>query len=235
MCGQVPGPGVAQRDGRVLAAPGEQQAERAADRDAAPDHGDVRARDRDVVAPQQLHDAPWRAGQRSRLAEHQLAQVDRVQPVGVLGRVHPVQDGEGVQASWQRQLDQVPGALGVGVQFVDDRLDPLLGGAGGQVTADAGDAGRQAVAVLAVDVGVAARVVPHQYRAQPGYLAHRGQVGHPFPEVLLDCGGGGAAVENRRRHRVLPIFLLNEMLIVPSRRRRAGPGDQWKKCLVPVK
>ena len=85
--GEVAGAGVAQRDGGVLGAAGQQQPERAADGDAAADHDDLGAGDLHAVAAQQLDDADGRARQRAGVAEHQPAEVGRVQPVGVLGRV----------------------------------------------------------------------------------------------------------------------------------------------------
>ena len=81
---EVLGPGVAQRHGRVLATPGEQQPERAADRETAADHDHLGTGDLHAVAAEQLDHAHGRAGQRSGLAEHQLAQVGRVQAVDVL-------------------------------------------------------------------------------------------------------------------------------------------------------
>ena len=53
--------GVGQRDGRVVLAPGEEQPDRAADRDAAPDDDDVLARQVVAVADEQLDDAARRA------------------------------------------------------------------------------------------------------------------------------------------------------------------------------
>ena len=85
--GEVLGAGVAQGHGGVLAAAGEQQAERPADGDAATDHDHLGARDLHAVTAEQLDDAARRAGQRTGLAEHEPAQVDRVQAVGVLVRV----------------------------------------------------------------------------------------------------------------------------------------------------
>jgi hypothetical protein len=130
--GEILGSGVAERDGGVLCAPGQQQAQGPAHGDAAADDGDVSARDGHTVAAQQVNDAPRRARQRARLAEDEPAQVDRVQAIRVLGRVHPVQDGVGVQPGRQRQLDDVPGAARIGVQLVDDGLDLSLGRVGGQ-------------------------------------------------------------------------------------------------------
>ena len=63
--GEVLGSGVAQRHGGVLAAPGEQQAQRPAHGDAAADHGHVRAGQRHVEAAQQLDDPARRARQLS--------------------------------------------------------------------------------------------------------------------------------------------------------------------------
>ncbi len=64
--------------------PGEQQPERASDRDAATDDRHLGAGDRYVVPAQQLDDAARRARQRRRDAEHEAAEVHRVQPVRVL-------------------------------------------------------------------------------------------------------------------------------------------------------
>ena len=91
VAGEVTGAGVAQRHRGVLGTPGQQQPERPPDGDAATDDHDVRPGQLDVVAPQQRDDAARGARQRAGLAQHQPAEVRRVQPVGVLGRVHPGQ------------------------------------------------------------------------------------------------------------------------------------------------
>ena len=62
----------------------------ASDGDTAADDHHVAALDRHVVGVEQLDDPRRRARQRPRRAEHEAAEVDRVQPVDVLGRV----DGE---------------------------------------------------------------------------------------------------------------------------------------------
>ena len=93
LCRKVPRPRVAQDRRGVLAAPGEDQAERSTDGDPAPDDRDLGAPDRYVVAPEQLDAAHRCARQRARLPQHQPTEVDRVQAVDVLlGRVagdHP--------------------------------------------------------------------------------------------------------------------------------------------------
>ena len=80
------------------------------------------------------------ARQRGGLVEDEAAEVGRVEPVGVLGRVHQFQHAVHVDALGQRQLDDVAGAGRVLVQFADDRLDLLLRGRGGQLALDGGDA-----------------------------------------------------------------------------------------------
>ena len=103
-----------------------------------------------------------------RLAEYQLAEIDRLQPVGVLGRVDQVQHRLRVQAGRQRQLDDVAGAGRIRVQLGDGILDLLLGGIRGQVPADADDPDLGAVPVLAVDVGAAAGIIADQDGAEAG-------------------------------------------------------------------
>ena len=82
--GEVTCPGVAQRDGGILRAAGEEQPHRPPDRDAAAHDDNILAGDRNVIAPQQLDDATRRAGQRRLLAQDKPAEVGRVQAVGVL-------------------------------------------------------------------------------------------------------------------------------------------------------
>ena len=77
--------------------------------------------DLDVVPPQQVHDAARRTRQRRGLVEHQPAEVGRMQSVGILGRVDPLERRVLVEVLRQRQLHDVAGALGVGVQLVDGR------------------------------------------------------------------------------------------------------------------
>ena len=63
-----------------------------------------------VVPAQQLDDAQRGARQRRRGAEHEPAEVGRVQAVGVLVRVDQLQDRVLVDALGQRQLHDVAGA-----------------------------------------------------------------------------------------------------------------------------
>jgi hypothetical protein len=180
--------------------PGEQQAQRPAHRDAPAEHADLGAGQVDTVAGQQLHDAArgarQRRGDRGVDVEHQPAEVGRVQAVRVLGRVDQLQHPVGVQPLRQRQLHDVAGAGGVGVQREHRLLDLLLAGRGGQVDADRGDADLGAVPVLHRDVGGAARVVTDQDGSQ---ARRRGQRGHPLGQLGLDLGQSRLAVEDPRR------------------------------------
>ena len=134
---------------------------------------DLGAAERHAVAAQQLDDAARRARQRSRASEHQPAEVGRVQPVGVLGRVDLAPaPGSSSSPRGQRQLDDEAGAGRVGVELARPRPPPRpasrrpAGPCGCEAIPDLG-----AVAVLAGDVGVAARVVADQHRAEPGHDA----------------------------------------------------------------
>src|SRR5262249_15596395 len=86
---------------------------------------------------------------------------------------------------------------------------------GGQVTTDAGDAHFQAVAVLAVDVGAAARVVPDQHRPQARHPALGSQSRDPFLELRPDCGRGSAPLQSVRGPYVSPLALV--------------PGQPWSR------
>jgi hypothetical protein len=84
---------------------------------------------------------------------------------------------------------------GVGVQRGHGRLDLLLGRARGELDADGLQAHLGAVAVLAGDVGVAARVVADDDRPEARAYAAGVQGAHAHGEVLLDVGGHAAAVD----------------------------------------
>ena len=207
---------------------GQQQAQRAADRGAAADHGDLGAVQRYVVAAQQVHDAARRAGQRAGEAEHEPAQVDRVQAVGVLVRVDQLQHPAGVEVLAAAAAGRCSRGSRVGVELGDDRLDVLLGGVGGQVAADRGDAHLGAVAVLAVDVRVRAGSSPTSTVPRPGTMPRSRERLHPRPQVVLDRGRGGLAVQNRRRH-VGPFSTESPRRRTPSRTAPPAPGRSSRR------
>ncbi len=94
--------------GRVETLAGQQQTQRAPDRQSTPEHDHVPSRDRHVVALQQLDDARRGAGQRGRDrtvdAEDQPAQVHRMQPIRILVGVDEFEHRVLVDPGRQRQL-----------------------------------------------------------------------------------------------------------------------------------
>ncbi|SLD18048.1 Uncharacterised protein [Mycobacteroides abscessus subsp. massiliense] len=191
---------MAQGDCRVLRTPGQQQPEWTPHRDTATDHHDVCPVELHVVATQQIHDPAGRAGKRGLLAEHQPAQVRRVQAVGVLIRVDALQRLVLVKMLGQRQLHDVAGAIRVGVQFVDGGAQCGLIDIGGQITTDRVEAHLGAVCVLAAHIGVRTRVVTHQDGAQPRCLARRLQRRGTSGQLHKDLIAGGLAIKSSRRH-----------------------------------
>ena len=224
MRGQVPGAGVAEGHRRVLGTPGQQQAERAAHRRTPADHHHLGPLQRYAVPAQQHDDAARGARQRAGVAEHQPAQVHRVQPVRVLARVDQLQHPLGVQVVRQRKLDEVTVAGRVGVQLGDGRLHVGLAGVRRQVTPDGGDAHLGTVPVLAVDVRLRAGIVPDQDRAEAGPHAPLGQLLHPCPEVFLHRGGDGLAVQKCRAHFAHPAMCRRPACRKAGQRRRRTAG-----------
>ena len=126
---QVAGAGVAQGHGRVLGAPGQQQAERPADGDPAADDDDLRAGDRHVVAPEQLDDAApaCTAAGPARPSTRRPRLVGCRPSASLAGSIRS-RTAPASSPARQRQLDDVAGAGRVGVELVDDGLDVGLGG-----------------------------------------------------------------------------------------------------------
>ncbi len=75
-------------------------------------------------------------------------------PSASLPGVDPLQGGVLVEVLGQRQLHDVAGALGVGVQLVDGLVELGLADVGGQITPDRVDADLGAVRVLAPHICV---------------------------------------------------------------------------------
>ena len=180
--------------------PGEQQPHRPARGHAAADDDHVCSGDRYVVPAEELDAALRGARQRAVLAEDELAEADRVQAVGVLGRVDQAEDLVRVDVLGERELDDEAGAVRVLVELADLRGDLVLGRVGRQLDLDRGDPDRRAVAVLAGHVRPAARVVPDQDRAEPGDHALLGQLRDPDLQLVLDRRRRRLTVQNLRRH-----------------------------------
>ena len=149
---KVSGTGVAQGDGAVLDAPGEQQSQRTSHRGTSSDDAHVLARKLDAVTGEQFDDASRGAGQRAGLVEHETPQRVGGQAVGVLVGVDEPQSPVGVDVFGQWQLDDVSGAGGVLVESTDLGLELVCGDVCGQIDANRLDTHLGAVAVLATDV-----------------------------------------------------------------------------------
>lgn len=140
-----------------------------------------------------------------------------MQAVGVLGRIHQFQDAVGVDPLGEGKLHDVARALRVVVELPYDVLDLLLGGGVGEFALDGADADLRAVAVLAVHVPPAARVVPDEQGSQARRDALRLEGRHADGEIGLDRGCGGLAIENLGSH--VPILADD-----PARIPIAGAG-----------
>ena len=106
-------------------------------------------------------------GQRAGRAQHQAAEVHRVQAVDVLGRVDRQQGLLLVEARGQRELHQEGADGGVGVEAGDRRRATSAWVAvGRQVLAHRVHADAGAVLVLQGDVALARHVVAHEHGAQ---------------------------------------------------------------------
>jgi hypothetical protein len=127
-------------------------------------------------------------------------EVDRVQPVGVLGRVHGLEDDGLRHLLGQRQLDDVAGARRVGVELGDHLEHVALGGRGRELPLDAGDADLGAVGVLGLDVPTAARVVADQQGAEAGTAPRLGERRDALGQFGADRRRGRLAVQDRRGH-----------------------------------
>ena len=115
--------GVHDRDRRVGGRPllREQERERPAEREAAPEDHDLATRDRDLVVREQRLDAGGRARNRPGDTEHEPAEVHRVQPVDVLVGIDLEQRGLVVDLRRRRVLHEHRVDGGIVVERADRR------------------------------------------------------------------------------------------------------------------
>ena len=162
--GKILGAGVTQRDRGILATAGKHQTNRAAHGHAAADDDHLCTVKLHTEAAQQVDAAVWRAWQRGVLVEDQLAQVNRVQTIGVLGRVDELEHTVFIQVLRQRQLHDVAGAGIVMVELFDDALEFFLGNVARQVLANRINTEFLAIAVLHLHIRMRPWVIAHQDR-----------------------------------------------------------------------
>ena len=195
---EVLGAGVSQGCGGVHLTAGQQQAQRAAHGNTAAEHHHVLAVPVDAVALDELNHTVRGAGQRGiqrlRNVQHELAEVGRVQAVGVLLGGDALEHAVGVQVLGQGQLHNVAGAGRIVVQLVNLCVELLLGDVTGQVHADGVNTDLRAVAVLSTHVGAGCRVVTDQDGAQAGGDAFSLQRLDALLQLRLDGGGGCVTV-----------------------------------------
>ena len=115
-----------------------------------------------------------------------------MQPVDVLVRIDPRQQGKLVQTSGL--LDQKRSAGGIGIQLVDHCLDLSLSRGRWKVAANARDSDFGAIPVLRADVPAAGWVVTNQNRAEAGNDSAGRQLPNPFGQFAFDVGQDGSKV-----------------------------------------
>jgi hypothetical protein len=200
---------VSERDRRIHPLVRQQQAERAADGEAATDHDHVPAGDRHVVAPQHLEEAGGSAGQgRVKVAadpEHEPAEVGRVQPVGILGRIHQLEHRVLVDARGQWQLDDVAGHGQVLIKAKNGGPHLVFGRLRRKIHPDRLDAELDTVAMLTGHVGERSRIAAHKQCAETGMDAAGLERGDAADELVLDCRRGGDTVHAYCGHCSIPV------------------------------
>ena len=217
--GQVARAGVAQRDGGVLAAAGQQQAHRPADRDAATDDDDVLRR-RSATSWRRSSSTMPRGvhGSGRRLAEHEPAEVGRVQAVGVLGRVdrgRGPRSRPGPSAAAAARCSRVQAG------------SALSSSTAASTSAWVASAGRS-TRIDSMPTSAQSRCLPRRTSGCPGRRRRgRAEAGHdaavaqrvdPLAQLGLDRGGDRLAVEDLRVT-CRQSFTLRRR---PPRRRRSG-------------
>jgi hypothetical protein len=119
-----------------------------------------------------------------------------VEPIGILAGQDALQHRCRVEVVRQRQLHQKGVDLGIAVQLVDERLDLMLGGGGGQAMVVRPDPGLEGVAVLDLDIDLRRRVVPDQQRRQAHPLPHGSQRPHSASHLGAQQSPGFDTREN---------------------------------------
>ena len=219
-----------------------------ADGHAAAHHEHALAVQVDAVPAQQFHAALGGAGQRgvhgAADVGHQPAQVHRVQAVGVLGRVHGLEDDVLVDVLGQRQLDDVAGAFRVVVELAGPRPGARPGwwSSGRSRRMELMPTSAQSLC-LPPTYQVLPGSEPTRMVPRPGTMPVGLERGHAFGQFGLDGGGGGLAVKDLRGCAVsvigLPLLVLRVQREVggelvhagtagPRRRWRRRPSARWR-------
>ncbi|CAB4613571.1 unannotated protein [freshwater metagenome] len=122
---------MAQGNRGVFAAAGQEQAQRAAHRDAATNHDNFSSVDRDVVAAHQFQDSTGGARQGCVDAKDQATQVHGVEAIGILVRINQFKNAIGIQAGGQWQLHDETRTSRIVIELANRCFNFVLAGSSG--------------------------------------------------------------------------------------------------------
>jgi len=124
-----------------------------------------------------------------------------VEPVHVFVQADHAQDSFLVEVFRERELDQDPVHLWIGVQLPDQVLDFLLSCVGGQVVPKGRNADLVARLALHPHVTLRRRIIAHQHRRQTGTRAVLGfHPGDICSDLLPYASGNCFSIDQRGAH-----------------------------------
>ena len=199
-------------DGHGAVTVQQQHGHRLADDIRAADNDAFLAPGVDLVLVEQLHHACRGAGHEIEIADHDLADVDRMERIDVLPRVDGVDDGLLRDVLRHRHLTQDTRDLGAFVELRDQAEQLLLRGLLGQGVLFAVKAALLAGALLVAHIDLAGRVVADDNDRKAGRHALFLQLLGLREDTAAHLGGQRLAVHSYCTHAV---SLLMMMIIRP--------------------
>jgi len=183
-----------------------QERQRPTDGQPSPNDHQMAACELDPMFGEQREDAVGGAREGRLLPHDQFAQIDRVQPIGVLGRAHDQHRCFKVEPRWNRVLQDERIDPIVGVHLGDDSLEFVLSRAHRHASVHRGHAHVGTILVLTGHVPGAGAVVAHKDGAQPRRTtllrqnAGARKLLHPDRQLGLDPVGQRLPVQCLRSH-----------------------------------
>ena len=196
---------------------GQQQGKRTTKSGTPAQNDDLAAADVDAVVDEHRLDSGGRARDRSTLLEHELAQVDGVQTIGILPGVHARQGLVEVETRGHRMLDDVRVDFRVRVETVDGGKEFGLAGLRRNLGVERGNPYLLARLVLLADVARGRRVVSDEDRAETGSHAGRLKFFDPLRDFAEDRLGDRLACKELSCHSSV------SMAAAPDRSERPLP------------